>query len=195
MFDAYTRIFTRMGLKFRAVQADGGSIGGSISQEFHVLADSGEDAIVFSDRGRLRRQRGDRGERGAVGAPRPAAAQPLAKVATPKARTIAELTAFLGIEAAQCVKTLMVDGSEGGVVALVLRGDHELNAVKAQKLHGVANPLRMASAERVRQATGCDPGSIGPIGLHQQDLRGSCRRPSWPISSAGPTRTTCTSPA
>jgi len=86
-------------------------------------------------------------------------------VATPNAHTIAELTAFLGIEAKQCVKTLMVDGAEGDVVALVLRGDHELNAVKAQKLDGVANPLRMASAERVRQATGCDPGSIGPIGL------------------------------
>jgi prolyl-tRNA synthetase len=97
--------------------------------------------------------------------PRPGAAQPLTRVTTPNVHTIAELTAFLGVGAKQCVKTLMVDGSEGDVVALVLRGDHELNAVKAQKLAGVANPLRMASAERIRQATGAEPGSIGPIGL------------------------------
>jgi prolyl-tRNA synthetase len=164
MFEAYTRIFSRMGLKFRAVQADGGSIGGDVSQEFHVLADSGEDAIVFSTTGDYASNM-ETAATVAPPGPRPAATHALAKVATPKAHTIAELTAFLGIEARQCVKTLMVDGSEGGVVALVLRGDHELNAVKAQKLDGVANPLRMASAERVRQATGCDPGSIGPIGL------------------------------
>ncbi len=164
MFDAYTRIFTRMGLKFRAVQADGGNIGGSVSQEFHVLADSGEDAIAFSD--------GDdyaaNVETAAGAAPsslRPPATQLLAKVSTPNARTIAELASFLGVPAARCVKTLLVDGSDGDVVAFILRGDHELNAVKAQKMPGVANPLRMASAERVRQATGWDFGSIGPIGF------------------------------
>jgi prolyl-tRNA synthetase len=153
-----------MGLEFRAVQADGGTIGGSVSQEFHVLADSGEDAIVFSTAGDYASNMETAATLVPAG-PRPAAAQPLAKVATPDAHTIAELSAFLGIEAKQCVKTLMVDGNEGGVVALVLRGDHELNAVKAQKLAGVANPLRMASAERIRQATGSEPGSIGPIGL------------------------------
>jgi prolyl-tRNA synthetase len=164
MFDAYSRIFTRMGLKFRAVQADGGSIGGDVSQEFHVLADSGEDAIAFSTAGDY----ASNIETAATvppPTPRAAATQPLAKVPTPNARTIAELSAFLGVDPRQCVKTLMVDGGDGDVVALVLRGDHELNAVKAQKLPGVANPLRMASPERVRQAAGCDPGSIGPIGF------------------------------
>jgi prolyl-tRNA synthetase len=164
MYDAYTRIFTRLGLNFRAVQADGGSIGGDTTQEFHVLADSGEDGIAFSD--------GDdyaaNVETAATlepAAPRAAAGEALEKIATPKARTIAELSAFLGVPAERCVKTLIVDGSEGGVVALVVRGDHELNAIKAQRLPGVANPLRMSSAERVRTAMGTDPGSIGPIGF------------------------------
>jgi len=164
MFDAYTRIFTRMGLKFRAVQADGGSIGGTTTQEFHVLADSGEDAIAFSD-GDDYAANVETAATLAASTPRAAATQLLTKVQTPHARTIAALTEFLGVNAAQCVKTLIVDGSAGDVVALVLRGDHELNAVKAQKLPGVASPLRMASAERVREATGCDPGSIGPIGF------------------------------
>jgi prolyl-tRNA synthetase len=164
MFDAYTRIFTRMGLKFRAVQADGGNIGGSTSQEFHVLADSGEDAIAFSD-GDDYAANVETAATLRARAPRPAPAQPLAKVATPHARTIAQLSEFLGVSATQCVKMLLVDGNAGDVVAFVLRGDHELNTVKAQKLPGVANPLRMASAERIREATGCDPGSIGPIGF------------------------------
>jgi prolyl-tRNA synthetase len=164
MYEAYSRIFTRMGLKFRAVQADAGNIGGSTSQEFHVLADSGEDAIAFSD--------GDdyaaNLELAATVAPataRPPATQPMTKVPTPNARTIAEISALLGVTAAQCVKTLLVEGSAGDVVALVIRGDHELNAVKAQKLAGVANPLRMAGSERVRAATGTEPGFLGPIGF------------------------------
>jgi prolyl-tRNA synthetase len=164
MFDAYTRIFTRMDLKFRAVQADGGSIGGSVTQEFHVLADTGEDAIAFSD--------GDgyaaNLEAAATVAPtaqRPGPTEPLLEVQTPNVRTIAELAAFLELDPAKCVKTLLVEGSEGDVVAFILRGDHDLNALKAQKMPGVADPLRMASAERVRQATGCEPGSIGPIGF------------------------------
>jgi len=163
MFDAYSRIFTRMGLKFRAVQADGGSIGGSTSQEFHVLADSGEDAIVFSDADDYAANL----ELAATvppSAPRAAAAQPMSKVPTPNTRTIAELSALLGVSPAQCVKTLLVEGSGGDVVALVIRGDHELNAVKSQKLAGVASPLRMAGAERVRAATGAEPGSLGPVG-------------------------------
>ncbi|HEY5263635.1 MAG TPA: proline--tRNA ligase [Steroidobacteraceae bacterium] len=164
MFEAYSRIFTRMGLKFRAVQADGGSIGGNASQEFHVLADSGEDAIAFSDADDYAANL-EMAATIAPSTPRPNAAQPLAKVPTPDARTIAQLSELLGISAAQCVKTLLVDGSAGDVAALVIRGDHELNAVKSQKLPGVANPLRMASAERVRAATGCEPGFIGPIGF------------------------------
>jgi prolyl-tRNA synthetase len=164
MYEAYSRIFTRIGLNFRAVQADGGSIGGKTTQEFHVLADSGEDAIVFSDSDDYAANL----EMAATLPPpgeRAAATEPLTKVPTPNARTIAELSAQLGVDAARCAKTLLVDGSDGGVVALVIRGDHELNAVKAQKLPGVANPLRMASGDRVRKATGTEPGFIGPIGF------------------------------
>jgi prolyl-tRNA synthetase len=164
MYDAYTRIFTRMGLKFRAVQADGGSIGGETTQEFHVLADSGEDAIVFSDGDDYAANLETAATLGAA-TPRAAAAQPLTKVPTPNARTIAEVSALLGVTAAQCVKTLLVDGSAGDVVALVIRGDHELNAVKSQKLDGVASPLRMAGAERIRAASGAEPGFIGPLGF------------------------------
>jgi prolyl-tRNA synthetase len=164
MFDAYTRIFTRIGFKFRAVQADSGSIGGNKSQEFHVLAESGEDAIVFSN-----------GDDYAANlelaaalpppGPRPAATQPMTKIATPGAKTIAQLAEMLKVGPERLLKTLLVDGSDGAAVALLIRGDHELNAVKAQKLPGVANPLRMASAERVRASTGCEPGFIGPLGF------------------------------
>jgi prolyl-tRNA synthetase len=164
MFEAYTRIFTRMGLKFRAAQADGGSIGGNVSQEFHVLADSGEDAIAYSTSGDYASNLETATTLPPAGA-HPAASQELRKVATPGARTIAAVSAFLGVPAQQCVKTLMVDGDQGTVIAVILRGDHELNAVKAQKLAGVANPLRMASAERVREAANCDPGSLGPVGF------------------------------
>jgi prolyl-tRNA synthetase len=153
-----------MGLKFRAVQADGGSIGGDTSQEFHVLADSGEDAVAFSD-GDDYAANLETAATVAPAAPRAAASQPLSKVATPNARTIAEVCALLGVTPAQCVKTLLVDGDDGGVVALVIRGDHELNAVKSQKLSGVASPLKMAGAERIRTAVGAEPGFIGPIGF------------------------------
>ena len=163
MYDAYTRIFSRMGLKFRAVQADGGSIGGDTSQEFHVLADSGEDAIVVSD-GDDYASNLETAIALAPAGPRGSATQPLAKVPTPNARTIAEVSALLGAPPTQCVKMLLVDGSDGGVVALVLRGDHELNAVKSQKLPGVATPLKMAGAERVR-AAGVELGFMGPVGF------------------------------
>ncbi|HXC09003.1 MAG TPA: proline--tRNA ligase [Steroidobacteraceae bacterium] len=167
MYEAYSRIFTRIGLKFRAVRADAGSIGGDTSQEFHVLADSGEDAIVFSDADDYAANL-EVAATVAPATPRPASSEPLTKVATPNARTIADIAALLGVDAARCVKTLLVDGSDGGVVALVVRGDHELNAVKSQKLPGVASPLRMSSADRVRKATGTEPGFIGPIGFAGQ---------------------------
>ncbi|HYB64131.1 MAG TPA: proline--tRNA ligase [Steroidobacteraceae bacterium] len=164
MYDAYTRIFTRTGLTFRAVRADSGAIGGDVSQEFHVLAASGEDAIVFSD--------GDDYAANLEAAaalppaePRPAPRQELRKVPTPGARTIEDLARFLKVDPARCVKTLIVEGTDGAVVALVVRGDHELNAVKAQKLPGVASPLQLASAERVRAATGTEPGYVGLVGL------------------------------
>jgi prolyl-tRNA synthetase len=164
MFDAYSRIFTRLGLKFRAVQADGGSIGGSTTQEFHVLAESGEDAIAFSDADDYAANL-ETAATLAAKTPRARSAEPLSKVPTPNARTIAELSAQLGVSPAQCLKTLLVEGTDGEVVALVVRGDHELNAVKAQKLAGVADPLRMAGSERIRAATGTEPGFIGPIGF------------------------------
>jgi prolyl-tRNA synthetase len=164
MYDAYTRIFTRTGLNFRAVRADSGPIGGDVSQEFHVLADSGEDAIVFSD-GDDYAANLEAAAALAPGGTRPAPREPLRRVPTPGVHTIAELAGFLKVEPARCVKTLIVDGQQDEVVALVLRGDHELNAVKAQKLPGVASPLRMSSAARVLAATGTEPGSVGPVGL------------------------------
>ena len=165
MYDAYVRIFTRTGLRFRAVRADSGAIGGDVSQEFHVLASSGEDAIVFSD--------GDEyaaNLEAAIAAlpsePRPAASQPLTKVSTPGAKTIEDLTRFLGVPASKTIKTLLVDGADDNeVVALVVRGDHELNAIKAQKLPGVANPLRMASADRIARSSAAVAGYIGPVGF------------------------------
>jgi len=164
MYEAYSRIFSRMNLRFRAVRADTGSIGGNASQEFHVLADSGEDAIAFSDADDYAANL-EMAEALAPAAPRAAPVASMQEVATPGVRTITELTAFLKVEAAQCVKTLLVEGTDGGVVALVVRGDHELNAVKAQKLPGVSAPFRMATAAQVQEATGCEPGFIGPVGL------------------------------
>jgi len=164
MYDAYTRIFTRLHLKFRAVRADTGSIGGQASQELHVLADSGEDAIAFSDADDYAANV-ELAEALAPPGDRAAGQAALAEVATPGVRTIAELTAYLGVGAERCLKTLLVEGDDDGVVALVVRGDHELNAIKAAKLPGVARPLRMASGERVRAAAGCEPGFIGPRGL------------------------------
>jgi prolyl-tRNA synthetase len=164
MYDAYSRIFTRTGLEFRAVRADSGAIGGDVSQEFHVLAKSGEDAIVFSDEDDYAANL-----EAAVALPPPgpraAPAQALSKVPTPGARTIEDLARFLHVAPARTVKTLLVDGTENGVVALVVRGDHELNAIKAQKLAGVTSPLHMASAERIRSATGTEPGYLGPVGF------------------------------
>ena len=164
MHAAYTRIFERMQLRFRAVGAYSGSIGGSVSQEFHVLAESGEDAIAFSD-GDEYAANLEMAEALAPPGARAAPGAALAEISTPGVRTIAELTVSLGVAAHRCVKTLLVDGADGGVIVLVVRGDHELNAVKVQKLPGVLAPLRMTSAERVREATGCEPGFLGPVGL------------------------------
>ncbi len=163
MHDAYTAIFERLGLRFRVVDADSGEIGGSRSQEFHVLADSGEDAIAYCDAD----QYASNIETAATEVPsgkRPAASQDMKKVETPGARTIEALSKFIGITAEDTLKTLIVEGVEQPV-ALVLRGDHELNAVKAQKIPGVASPLTMADVGTVRQVTGCEPGYAGPIGL------------------------------
>jgi len=163
MHAAYTAIFERLGLTFRVVLADSGEIGGSKSQEFHVIADSGEDAIAYSDSDDYAsnietaatfRPEGDRAAPG----------RDLEKIATPGVKTIEDLCKLLDIEASQTIKTLIVEGSDGPV-ALVLRGDHELNAVKAQKLEGVATPLTMADDKTIREATGSAAGSLGPVGM------------------------------
>lgn len=169
MHEAYTRIFTRLGLDFRPVLADTGAIGGSGSHEFHVLADSGEDAIAFSTESDYAANV-EKAESLPPQGQRPAPTQALATVDTPNQHSIDEVSGFLKIPAAQTVKTLVVHGAnaEGemeGVVALVLRGDHELNAIKAEKLPQVLSPLSFASDEEIRAAVGCNPGSIGPLGI------------------------------
>jgi prolyl-tRNA synthetase len=163
MHAAYTAIFERLGLEFRVVWADSGEIGGSKSQEFHVIADSGEDAIAYSDADDYASNIETAATFPPAGA-RPAASLAMEKIATPDVRTIDDLCQMLGIEASQTVKTLIVQGTDGPV-ALVLRGDHELNAVKAQKLEGVATPLEMADDKTIRTATGSAAGSLGPVGL------------------------------
>jgi prolyl-tRNA synthetase len=165
MRTAYIRMFGRMGLDFRPVKADTGSIGGTGSEEFQVLADSGEDAIAVSDGADHYAANLELAPTFPSDTPRPPPGAALAEIATPGQRTIADLAAFLGVPSTQTLKLLMVDGAEGGVVALLLRGDHELNAIKAQKLPGVASPLRMAARETVIAATGCEPGYLGPRGL------------------------------
>ncbi len=163
MHAAYTAIFTRLGLKFRVVWADSGEIGGSKSQEFHVIADSGEDAIAYSDEDDYASNIETAATLPPAGT-RATASQPLQKVATPGVRSIADLCEMLKISPAETIKTLIVDG-DNGPVALVLRGDHELNAVKAQRLEGVASPLTMAGVDSIKKATGSEPGSLGPIGI------------------------------
>jgi prolyl-tRNA synthetase len=164
MHETYTRIFSRLGLRFRAVLADTGNIGGSGSHEFHVLAETGEDRIAYSDGGDYAANV-EMAEALPPAGERPAPRAPMGVVNTPDVHTIEQLSAFLDVPASQTVKTLIVDAAEGGVVALVLRGDHELNAVKAAKLDGIASPLRMADPAVVRRHVGCDVGSIGPVGL------------------------------
>ncbi len=163
MHDAYSAIFERLGLKFRIVDADSGEIGGSRSQEFHVLADSGEDAIAYCDADDYASNI-ETAATMPTGAERPAPGAELEKFPTPGVKTIDDLCEMLGITPAQTVKTLIVEGTDGPV-ALILRGDHELNAVKAQKLPGVASPLTMADNATISKATGSEAGSLGPVDM------------------------------
>ncbi|MBK9327232.1 MAG: proline--tRNA ligase [Hydrogenophilales bacterium] len=163
MYAAYSRIFTRLGLKFRAVAADTGAIGGSGSHEFHVLADSGEDAIAFCPDSDYAANV-EMAEAMAPATPRPAASADMQRIATPGQHTIEEVTAFLEVSADKVVKTLVVRGEEG-LVAVLVRGDHQLNEVKAGKLPGVLNPMEFATDAEIRTALGCGVGSIGPVGL------------------------------
>ncbi len=164
MDGAYVAIFDRFGLDYRAVSADSGAIGGSTSQEFHVLADSGEDAIAFSDSSDYAANIETVEALPPSGEPpQPGAA--METVDTPGMYTIEDLAAGLGVGADRCLKTLIAEADDGGLVALVLRGDHELNLLKAERLDGVASPLRLAQRERINEVLGSDIGSIGPIGL------------------------------
>ena len=163
MVQTYRNIFTRLGLEFRAVQADVGSIGGNASHEFHVLADAGEDAIAFCDRGDYAANV----ELAVTKAPsqsRAPAGHAMETVSTPGVETIEAVSAFLKVPADRTVKTLIARGVQGPV-ALVLRGDHQLNAIKAEKHPLLAKPFALASADEVRAATGAGPGSVGPVGL------------------------------
>jgi prolyl-tRNA synthetase len=168
MYDTYTRIFTRLGLRFRAVAADTGSIGGTGSHEFHVLADSGEDAIAFSPQSGYAANV-ELAEALAPAAPRAIAGQAMAKVPTPEKKTCEEVTTLLGLPLERSVKAiaLMHLDEEGtappAFYLLLVRGDHDLNEVKASKLPGLA-PFRFASEAEIRQALGCEPGYIGPVG-------------------------------
>ncbi|HET6757097.1 MAG TPA: proline--tRNA ligase [Burkholderiales bacterium] len=161
MYETYARIFTRLGLKFRAVAADTGAIGGTGSHEFHVLADSGEDAIAFCPDSDYAANV----ELAEALPPTTSRAQPreqLKKVATPNVKTIAEVAAFLRVPTEKTIKTLIVE-VEGSLTALLVRGDHSLNEVKADKLFG--KRFKFASDSRIRESLGSDPGSLGPVGL------------------------------
>ena len=164
MHDTYTRIFTRLGLQFRAVAADTGSIGGTGSHEFHVLADSGEDAIAYCPQSEYAANI-ELAEAVAPAAHRPAPALALQPVRTPGIKTIAELTSYLKMSAAQTVKAVVVDGRDGQPVLLLLRGDHDVNLVKVGKLAQISQPVSFSSAEAIRTAFGADPGSLGPVGF------------------------------
>ena len=165
MYAAYVSIFTRLGLEFKTVEADTGSIGGSVSHEFHVLAESGEDAIAFSTES-------DYAANVELAPVAPvkntdtATAQPLEKIATPNCNSIVEVCEFLKVAPDQVVKTLIVKGDSDPLVALVLRGDHELNGAKAQKLEGVADPLMFASEQEIEAQLGCKIGSLGPLQIN-----------------------------
>jgi prolyl-tRNA synthetase len=167
MRQAYCNIFDRFGLSYRAVTADSGSIGGSGSQEFHVLADSGEDAIAFSDKGQYAANI-EMAEAIPTESGRPEAGDAIQTIDTPGLYTIEDLAKSTSTDIQKCLKTLIADAEDGGLVALVLRGDHELNPVKAEKLDGVAAPLRLADREKIKSVLGNDIGSIGPIGLNIQ---------------------------
>lgn len=163
MRQAYVRIFERLGLDARAVQADSGAIGGNFSHEFHVLADSGEDGIALCDEAGFAANV-ETIELDAPAVERPAPAEEMRTVDTPGQHTIADLATFLKIDASRTLKTLIVEGDEAPI-ALVLRGDHELNSIKAEKIPGIRMPLQMARAATIAKHCGAEPGSIGPVDL------------------------------
>jgi len=164
MHAAYSRIFQRCGLDFRPVLADTGQIGGAMSHEFHVLAESGEDAIAFSN-GSDYAANVEMAEVKHTAQSRPVASQAMTKVETPTEKTIADICAKLALQPTQCLKTILVAGVGDKPVALLLRGDHSVNEIKAGKLAAVAEPLRFLEPAEIVKAAGCKPGFIGPVGL------------------------------
>lgn len=167
MYRCYERILTRMELKFRAVQADTGNIGGDTSHEFHVLANSGEDTIAYSDTGtyaaNLEKAAAQRPDRASPGT------QTMSRVDTPNSKTIEAVASLLGLPVEQNLKTLIVEAdpedtdNPSGLVAIILRGNHELNEIKAAKLPGVRSPLAFAQEEAITRAMGASVGSLGPV--------------------------------
>ena len=165
MYQAYSKIFSRLGLKFRAVIADNGNIGGSMSHEFQVLASSGEDLIAYSDTSDYAANI-ETAECWREPVAIKASTNAMHEVATPDQRTITDIANFLNIDAKQTVKTLIVKGAQAPWVALVLRGDHELNEIKAAKLPEIAAPLTFINPHEFMAVLGCDAGSIGVVGLN-----------------------------
>ena len=163
MHQTYCNIFDRIGFDYRPVLADSGTIGGDSSHEFHVLAESGEDAICFSD-GSDYAANIERVETLPQGEPK-SAEKALELVETPGVKTIADVCNLLKVEPINSIKTLIVEGNDNNLVALVLRGDHELNEVKASKIDGVKQPLQMAEEGVVKKQLGCSFGSIGVVNL------------------------------
>ncbi|MGR6860936.1 proline--tRNA ligase [Aliivibrio salmonicida] len=167
MHDAYCKAFDRMGLEYRSVLADSGAIGGNGSQEFHVLAESGEDLIAFSTESDYAANI-EKAEALAPTTERAAPTQEMTTVDTPNAKTIAELVEQHGIAIEKTVKTLFVkasDAIDADIIALIIRGDHELNEVKAENLDEVLSPLEMADEAQLRDLIGAGAGSLGPVGL------------------------------
>lgn len=194
MYDAYCRIFTRLGLAFRPVAADTGSIGGTGSHEFQVLAESGEDVIAYSDTSdyaaniELAPTLPLKGERAAAQAV-------LTKVHTPNVKTIESLVEFLNIPVEQTLKSIVVEGeNEGELVLLLLRGDHEFNDIKAEKLAGVKSPLTMASPAAIVEQFGANGGSLGPSASQAKSMPISLPKKARTGLSAQ-TKTTTTIPA
>ncbi|CRZ20957.1 proline--tRNA ligase [Kingella kingae] len=165
MYDAYCRVFNRLGLNFRPVAADTGSIGGTGSHEFQVLAESGEDVIAYSDRSDYAANV-ELAQTLPLSGSRAAAQNELTKIHTPNTKTIDELVKFLNVPVETTLKSIVVEGEEDGeLVLLLLRGDHEFNDIKAEKLAGVKSPLTMASADAILAAFGANGGSLGPVGF------------------------------
>ena len=165
MYTAYSNIFTRLGLEFRAVEADNGSIGGNQSHEFHVLAESGEDAIAFSDTSNYAANVELAPTFANTNKANPAQAN-LEKVATPTEKTIDEVSTKLNVQPRQCIKTLIIKGEDDKLIGLLLRGDHEINSIKVEKLEGVFTPLTFATEQEIQAKLNVEPGFIGPLNLN-----------------------------